>query len=335
MPHRARRAVIEGLAELRAKGAGWQNACVTHPALLDELWREQSVWSQTANRMKQGIDRARLSALVIVVLVAVAGTAAAGLADVDQFWSRVLAGAAAFGSGVLPLLRPRWSGQKLKDWTRTRSVSEALKSDVYMWLAGVGRYKNDDTAAVLRRRTERLRDDASDLLVHRGRIQPVQRGLPAVHDGPSFFGVRVNDQINKYYVPKARAIQSRIKAFRLIEIVLGIAGVLLGAVAVIVGASFAAWIAVLATVGTAMSVHVSATRYEFQLIEFTRTAERLKELASRAREADVSDEELSRLAVKAERVISVENQGWMAKLAEDPPQQAASKTEAAASGDGD
>jgi hypothetical protein len=35
-------------------------------------------------------------------------------------------------------------------------------------------------------------------------------------------------------------------------------------------ASFAGWIAVLATVGTALSVHVAATRYEFQLIEFSR-----------------------------------------------------------------
>jgi len=32
-------------------------------------------------------------------------------------------------------------------------------------------------------------------------------------------------------------------------------------------------------------------------------------------------DQLRELAVKAEDVISVENQGWMARLAEDPPEQ--------------
>ena len=91
----------------------------------------------------------------------------------------------------------------------------------------------------------------------------------------------------------------------------------------VLGASFAGWIAVLATVGTALSVHVAATRYEFQLIEFSRTAEELRQISTAAAEAGVTEEELRKLAVRAERVISVENQGWMSKLAEDPPAQKA------------
>lgn len=42
---------------------------------------------------------------------------------------RVLAVLAGLGAGVLSVLRPYWSGDRLRDWTRVRPVSEALKSD--------------------------------------------------------------------------------------------------------------------------------------------------------------------------------------------------------------
>ncbi len=101
---------------------------------------------------------------------------------------------------------------------------------------------------------------------------------------------------------------------------------MLGDVAAVVGALFVGWIAVLATVGTALSVHVVATRYEFQLIEFSRTAEELRQISAAVAAERIGEEELRALVVHVERVISVENQGWMAKLAEDPPAQKAPET---------
>ena len=81
-----------------------------------------------------------------------------------------------------------------------------------------------------------------------------------------------------------------------------------------------------ATVGTALSVHVAATRYEFQLIEFSRTAEELRQIGTAAALAGVTEEELHEFAVRAERVISVENHGWIARLAEDPAAHKAPET---------
>jgi hypothetical protein len=46
------------------------------------------------------------------------------------------------------------------------------------------------------------------------------------------------------------------------------------------------------------------------------------QLKGKAATAD-SAEELDALATAAESVISIENQGWMAKLAEEPPEQQA------------
>ena len=48
--------------------------------LLVELWREQSLWSRTADRMKRRIDAARRIALVLVVVVAALATAGGTMA---------------------------------------------------------------------------------------------------------------------------------------------------------------------------------------------------------------------------------------------------------------
>jgi hypothetical protein len=300
---------------------------VTHPALVDEVWREQSVWSQTADRMKARIERARLTALLIVVAVAVSATAASAVHEIVPWLGRVLAGLAAVGSGVLPVLRPAWSGTKLKEWTRARSVSEALKTDVYLWLARAGPFEHDTAGRHLRERTDKLNLEVADLRVQLAGVRPVERALPAVHDLPSFFDVRVESQRQGYYTRKVDLIGRRIRLFRRVEIGLGVLGAAIGVAAAVTGASFAAWIAVVATVGTALSVHVSATRYEFQLIEFSRTAEELRQIKRRSDEPGLTDRELRRLAMRAERVISVENQRWMAKLSGDPPEQKAPDTE--------
>jgi uncharacterized protein (DUF2062 family) len=291
--------------------------------LLDELWRQQSLWSRTANRMKKRIGRARAAALAVAIAVAVLGTLAGVLADLQPAPSRVLAGVAAFGAALLPVLRPRWSGRTLRDWTRARSVSEALKSEIYLWLAGVEDYRGDEHGARLREKADKVRGDGSDLLRYQAGIVPEQRALPPVHDIGSYFAVRVTGQIDTYYRRRAGELQTRLRWFHAAEVALALLGAALGALAAAVGgSSFASWIAVVITVSTVVAVHVAATRYDFQLIEFLRTADRLDQLKSKAI-AGGSADELEALAVSAESVISIENQGWMAKLAEDPPEQKA------------
>lgn len=284
----------------------------------DEVWGEQSVWSQAADRMKDGIERARLAALAVVVLVAVLGTTAAAVSDAAPTLGRVLAALAAAGSAVLPLLRPLWSGKRLRDWTRARSMSEAVKADVYLWLARTGPFVEDASAAALDRRINKLRLDVADLQSACEGIEPVARALPPVRDLASFFKVRVGGQYDGYYRPRVKMIDKRLKRFRFVGFVLGAVGAALGAAAAVFGASFASWIAVVATAGTAVAAHVAATRYEFQRIEFARTAEELRQIKEGADRDGVPERELHRLARRAERVISIENQGWMAKLAEDP-----------------
>jgi len=183
------------------------------------------------------------------VVGAVAGTAAASLSDAAPVAGKFLAGVAAAASAILPFLRPAWSGKSLKNWTRARSISEALKSEVFLWLAAAGPYSHDPTAAKLRDRTDKVLGDAADLNQYWGGITAKARDLPAVHNVASFFEKRVRQQIDEYYAKKAKLIQGRIRLFRGIEITLSAIGVVLGGVTAIIGGSLTAWIAVVATIG--------------------------------------------------------------------------------------
>lgn len=286
---------------------------------LEELWRQQSLWSQTADRLKQRITRARAGALSIIVGVSILGAASALLADSAPVASRVTAAAAAFFVAMLPLLRPSWSGRLLRDWTRARSVSEALKSEVFLSLARAGDYRDDKIGTLLRDKTGKILNDGGDLSRYQVGLTPAQRDLPAVHDLESYFRVRVDSQISSYYRPSALALQLVLRRFRVGEVALAMAAALVGIAAATVGGStWTPWIAVSTTITAAVAVHVAAARHEYQLIEFLRTAGRLEQLQSKANDA-TDPAELDALALAAEDVMSIQNEGWMAKLADDPP----------------
>jgi SMODS and SLOG-associating 2TM effector domain 1/Protein of unknown function (DUF4231) len=288
---------------------------------VEGLWRQQSIWSQTANRMKAAIGHARFAALALTVAGAVLATLAARLPAGQARVGSVLAVAAAVGVGLVPLLRPRCSGRVLRDWTRARSASEALKSEVYLYLAGAGDYRGEDRDRQLRVCTDRVRYEVVDLLRHSVNIEPAQRALPDVYDYGSYLRVRVDGQVEDYYRPKARQLQVRLSQFRRVEVVLAVAGVVLGALAVsLAEVGLGAWIAVVTTVSASVTAHVGATRYEYQLIEYLRTADELTRLRRDAA-ATTSPIELDQLVVQCERVISIQNEGWMAKLSSTPEEE--------------
>jgi SMODS and SLOG-associating 2TM effector domain 1/Protein of unknown function (DUF4231) len=292
--------------------------------LVEDLWRQQSIWSQTANRMKASIGRARSATLALTVGGAVLATLAASLPAGHATARSVLIGVAAVGVGLVPVLRPRWSGQVLQDWTRARSVSEALKSEIYLYLAGAGDYRGDDRERRLKLCTDSARQEAADLLQHSVDVEPVQRALPNVHDYASYLQVRIDGQIDGYYRPKARQLRVRLDWFRRVELILAVAAAVLGALAASLAQwNLGAWIAVVTTVSAAVTTHVGAARYEYQLIEYLRTADELSRLRRDAA-ATTSPADLDQLMVQCERIISIQNEGWMAKLSSTPEQESKS-----------
>ena len=99
-------------------------------------WSQQCLWSETANRLKHGIGKARTTALGLGIgagLLAVLAVEAAGL---RSWLGRVLGFAAAAAAGLAPLVGRRAGTDQVRTWTRARSASEGLKTEVYSYLAG-------------------------------------------------------------------------------------------------------------------------------------------------------------------------------------------------------
>jgi hypothetical protein len=284
-------------------------------------WAQQASWSKAAGRQKRLIGRVRLAALLCGVLTAVLGTAAAQVGAAHPALARWLAFGAAVAAGAVPVLTGRVGQRQVQDWTRLRSVSEALKAEVYSFLAGVGSYRAQDASVVLHTAVDGIRAEAADLL-HYVADAPVvsSRPLPDVRDIDSYVRVRVRGQIDGYYRPKAALMRRRLRAVRRTELLLGCVTVLLGA-----GSSAfqveraASWIAVISTVSAAVVAYSAASKYEYQELEFLRTADELERLlADWQRSGDRTAQAADTLVSRCEQVISVLNDGWMVKWSSEP-----------------
>ncbi len=284
--------------------------------LVESVWSRQSVWSQTADLLKARIDRLRSVMLALGVASAVLTTLAAQVAGLSSAAGKVLALAAGVAVGLVPLVRARLGRDAVSRWTRARAVAEELKAEVYPYLAGVAPFRAADRGVMLAERTNRVQEDAVDLLVHTAVVQPVSREMPAVHDVDSYVRARLVPQI-AWYQDRAHSLASRLARARRVEVALSVVGVVLAAVAATWAINAAAaWVAVVTTVTAAVSSHVAASRWEYQLVEYLRTASELGRLRDGWMGAESADEAAEdRLVDRCEQVVSTQNDGWMAKWA--------------------
>jgi hypothetical protein len=298
---------------------------VTHN-LLTDAWNRQSIWSQTADRLKRRITRSRLVALALTVAGAVFATASSQLAGSQAALSRTFAFIAAVAIALVPVVRIGSTRQVVEQWTRARSVSEALKADVYRYLAGTSPFRGSDRDGLLAARSAEYERAAHDMVMHAEGATARQRTLPAVHDVASYLEHRISRQITGYYRPNARQMLRGLSRLRAAETVLVIVAALLSAAA----ATFAvdqltAWTGVATTVAAAVAAHMAAGRYELQYVEFTRTASILEQLRAGFAARDVngpatgggdhdSRRQEDEFVDSAELAISIQNEAWMAQM---------------------
>jgi hypothetical protein len=286
-------------------------ASLTRSAL-EAAWAEQRIWSQTANGLKRQIDRARNAALLLAIATAVLATTASQVSDVSAPAARTLTAAAAVTAGVATLMQRRAGTDQIRAWTRARSASEGLKSEIYSALGGGSHYDSPNPDQVLTTRTREITDLVQDLQRHTLRISPDGKPMPSVHDVDSYIADRVNQQIDDYYTPNAETYEQRVRRLRTLGDLLGITAVILAAL----GAAFeldglALWIPVVTTIAASLTAHITAARYDHLVIEFLRTAQRLTRLRDdyqRTRSPTVGA-----FIDACEDAISVENQAWMAR----------------------
>jgi hypothetical protein len=292
---------------------------VTEPesAAARYAYDRQSIWSQTADRLKDGPARQRTWRLGLTVAAAVLALAGSQVKSVSTPASVSLAIVAAVAMAAVAYTRWRASPQQAKRWTQARSVSEALKAEVFLFLCSGGDYRSGDRAARLRAQVKDLEDDAKAISPYTLGITASTRELPAVTDIDSYLAVRVRtSQLANYYLPKAATMKRRVDRLKVVEVALALIAAGLAAAA-IASASVAAWAAVATTASGAVAAYIAAERYEFLWIEYSRTAVQLQRLLDLHDSADPAAPAGPDLAVACEDVISIQNEAWMAKWGED------------------
>ena len=292
---------------------------VTAPVIsaAEWAWQRQSVWSQTANKLKAGPSRARTAQLVLTVAAAILALAGSQVKGASFPASLTLSVLAAVTLAAVGVLRSQTNKEQVQRWTRARSVSEAIKTEVYTYLARVGRYAADDRDTLLDAEVKHLEDEADDLNRYTSRFQPVVRTLPPVHDVDSYLQVRVRElQLRDYYEKNARTLEDRIRWLKWVQIALALGAAALAAVAA-TAPSVGAWAAVATTAGGALTAYIAGERYEFLWIEYSRTAGQLRRLLSHPVADDGHPLSGAELVSECEQVISVQNQAWMAKWGEE------------------
>ena len=235
------------------------------------VWRQQSIWSQTANRLKADLTRSRAVALALTIAGAVLATLGSQVATVSTPAGKALLWAAAVAVGFVPVIRPRFGRQAVELWARARSASESLKEQVYTYLAAVSPYRGADRDQQLREHAERRFGCRGQTYCPAPSASSQRHGrCLRVDDVDSYVAIRVTGQIQGYYRGQADQLRDRLRWLRGAELVLAVAAVVLSATAGSVGVKgAAAWVPVITTISAALIAHVAAARYEFLLITNT------------------------------------------------------------------
>jgi len=281
---------------------------------LQHVWGRQSVWSQTANKLKAELGRSRSQVLGLTIAGAVLTTAAV-VGGLESAVGKALAGMGAFAVALAGTVRARAGKDATQNWTRARSVAEGIKSETYLYTTSSDGYAGADRNDRLDTRIAQLERDANDLVGRSIGIEPVSREAPKADDAETYVAERLTPQVN-WYRSKARELRGRRGQIGRIQLALS---VLAAALAALAGAveveQIAVWVPVVTTVAATIAAYSAAERYDYLLVEYQRTADELERLRDR-RPVAMSDDDFVQAC---EAVISTQNDGWMAKLSSDEP----------------
>lgn len=330
------------------------------------VWESQARWSAVANRLNQGIVRARSAALILGILGAVLATCASydhtqssasrgaastgndsqvtnavppthgsGGASTDSSprASRILSVLSVIALALAAALTKRFGTNQVQNWISARSVSEALKEELFFYLTHVPPYAGNSGASpenVLdNRHNEIVKKAKDDLNLLAAGTTPTIKQIPDFSNDQDYINKRVNYQITKYYEPKAASLSKRLNLFQSAATTLTVSAAAISAVAYFQTGWLGAWVAVATTISAALTAYAAAARYQHDSIAYFSTAQQLKSLRDRytdAKDATAKDPAkhtappFENLVRQCEEVISIENQGWMANWQKDPNQ---------------
>ena len=298
-----------------------------HSHILDTSWQDHVIWSEVANRLKLKFTLSRTTALLLGIAGAILETLAAQLAPAHLEVARVLSLVGAVVLAAVPLFARGFGKTHVQNWIRARSVSESLKEEVFFYLTQTGLYADEVRITTLARRTKEIVDKVEDLAVLAVTLKLPVSSPPVINGPDDYLQCRVTQQIETYYLPKAKSLSQRLQWCQWLAAGLtGIAALVGGIVGFFQPKLLGAWIAVATTIAGAITAHAAAARYEELVMSYYSTAKQLQLLRDQfldsLRGATPDAATFAEFVRRCEEVISIETQAWMAdwqKLQESKP----------------
>ena len=128
---------------------------------------------------------------------------------------------------------------------------------------------------------------------------------------------RVDDQVDGFYLRRVNEYSKKVKQGEAFSLVFGALALVLGVISATAKFGWTAgWVAVIGTSVAAVVAYQSAARYQFLVVTYEATANRLKKLKrdwQLLRKTDTDRPERDEFILKCEEAISIENSAWMAE----------------------
>ncbi|MGF0318370.1 DUF4231 domain-containing protein [Nocardia fluminea] len=286
--------------------------------LLNTLWQRRTRWSSTATRMKRRLDSVRVTVLFLGSWGAIATASTTTVLRSAGTPARIVALSGAVALAVATFLTAQYlTAESTRRWTRARAVSEGIKQRILTFRA-IG---DAQQAERLQVDIDGIEQTAEDLLAVLAPGDDAARA-PRSMLPDEYVRDRVRAQIDGYYLPAARRYSARATRLRRAAIGLGLAATIVAAINTGVGAEasgrIAPWVAVMTTLSGSLLAYLAGKRYDFLVMTYLATADRLRRRLDRWRTAGSPTDRVrwAEFVADCENTISLENASWMAKWGE-------------------
>lgn len=287
------------------------------------VWGRYRTWAATSRVAKAPLNRWRKLVLILIVAGAALGT----LSEQTRGWelSIIVDKMPSVVCGLLSAIalalatfftRTKLSTENERRWVRARSAAEAFKAQAFLYAAKMPPYEKENRQRNLLSEENDVRENVKDIIPVRLTDEDKLKGIPpeklSVKD---YINLRVNEQKDKFYFPKAQKHNAIVEKSRQWSLLLGAIAAILGAIAALFPDGMTAgWVPVLSTVTAAIASYFYAERHEQLALIYQATADRLESLLAKWNTTFETERNPVEFIKNCEAAISTENRAWMAKF---------------------
>jgi conflict system pore-forming effector with SLATT domain/uncharacterized protein DUF4231 len=282
-------------------------------ASLEAVALDQERWTLTADRLKRGLEKARLRIFGLSIGAAILAALAAEMHTAYPVASEAAGYAAAVALALVVVVRAQGlSRQRVQAWVLAVAASRWLKSEMYQYRTSSGPYGDhfggSPDATLLERRDDILEKVKA---IQRYSVEPDPKMVTKLGplDADAYISERVNGAINWF----SRAAVHFVSAqgfWQKGEYILAIGGALLAATLTIThNLAYAAWVAVVTTASVVVGADNLAERYAEFGLTFRAMPARLTNILARWR---ANHGTLDQLVEQVEATLLEQSQAWVA-----------------------